>query len=90
MDIVVMLAMIEHLRDPLRVLLKVNDSLSKRGLLLLSTQVWGCFNEISAGTAWSIIGPDGHLYYFSKCAMQMFLEMRWIPSIRTGNQFGHH
>ena len=74
MDIVVMLAAIEHLHDPLGVLRKVNTSLSHRGLLLLSTGVWGCFNQILAGRAWSIIAPEGHLYYFSKRTMRMFLE----------------
>src|ERR1043165_846533 len=74
MDVVIMLASIEHLQDPLDALRKVNACLSEGGLLLLSTGVWGCFNQVTAGKAWGIIAPEGHLYYFSKRTMRMFLE----------------
>jgi 2-polyprenyl-3-methyl-5-hydroxy-6-metoxy-1,4-benzoquinol methylase len=74
MDVIVMFASIEHLQDPLWTLRKVSDRLAEGGLLLLSTGVWGCFNQIVAGKAWGIIAPEGHLYYFSKRTMRMFLE----------------
>jgi SAM-dependent methyltransferase len=74
MDVIVMLATIEHLQDPLGVLGKVNACLSEGGLLMLSTGVWGCFNQIVAGKAWKLIDPEGHLYYFSKQAMRMFMD----------------
>lgn len=74
MDVFVMLAAVERLRDPLGVLRKVNTYLSHGGLLLLSTGVWVCFNHVVAGMAWSIIAREGHLYYFSKRTMRMFLE----------------
>lgn len=74
MDVIVMFASIEHLQDPLDTLMKVNNCLSEGGLLLLSTGVWGCFNQVIAGKAWGIIAPEGHLYYFSKRTMRMFLE----------------
>jgi len=60
MDAFVMLATIEHLQDPLSVLRKVNACLS--------------FNQIVGLKAWSIIAPQGHLYYFSKRTIRMFLE----------------
>lgn len=74
MGVIVMFASIEHLQDPLGALRKVNGCLSENGLLLLSTGVWGCFNQVVAGKAWGIIAPEGHLYYFSKRMMRMFLE----------------
>jgi 2-polyprenyl-3-methyl-5-hydroxy-6-metoxy-1,4-benzoquinol methylase len=74
MDVIVMFASIEHLQDPLGTLQKVNRCLSEDGLLLLGTGVWGCFSQVVAREAWPIIAPDGHLYYFSKRTMRMFLE----------------
>lgn len=73
MDVIVMLAVIEHLHDPLAALRNAREQLVPGGLLLLSTGVWRCFNHRVAGTAWGIIAPDGHLYYFSKQTMRATL-----------------
>jgi 2-polyprenyl-3-methyl-5-hydroxy-6-metoxy-1,4-benzoquinol methylase len=74
MDAVVMFATIEHLRDPSSVLRRINHCLSDGGLLLLSTGVWGSFNQRVAGRAWSIVAPEGHLYYFSKQTIRRMLD----------------
>jgi SAM-dependent methyltransferase len=74
LDVIVMLAVIEHLHDPMAVLRMAHGQLVPDGVLLLSTGVWRSFNHRIAGTAWSIIAPDAHLYYFSKRTMAACLE----------------
>lgn len=73
-DAFVMLATIEHLPDPRGTLKHASRLLAPRGLLLISTGVWGCFNHRVAGTRWTIIAPEGHLYYFSKRTLRKLLE----------------
>jgi 2-polyprenyl-3-methyl-5-hydroxy-6-metoxy-1,4-benzoquinol methylase len=73
-DVFVMLAVIEHLHDPLGALRVAHDQLTPGGTLFLSTGVWRSFNHRLAGTAWSIIAPEEHLYYFSKRTIRRVLE----------------
>ena len=73
-DVFVMFAVIEHLHQPLEALVKINHHISDGGLLLLSTGVYGSFNQRVAGEAWQIIAPQGHLFYFSKTTIRRILE----------------
>jgi 2-polyprenyl-3-methyl-5-hydroxy-6-metoxy-1,4-benzoquinol methylase len=86
LDVIVMLAVIEHLHDPMAALRMALDQLAPGGVLLLSTGVWRSFNHRIAGTAWSIIAPDAHLYYFSKRTMKACLERAGFDVVyRTTN-----
>lgn len=73
-DAVVMLDVIEHLKDPFRILLKINKALKENGLLYLSTGDFQGLNAKIFGTNYFLFMPPYHLWYFSHNNLPRYLE----------------
>jgi len=72
-DAVVMLDVIEHLKDPQQVLLLVADSTHKGSALMITT---GDFDSILARTMrtkWRLMTPPQHLHFFTRRSLEKML-----------------
>lgn len=64
-DVIVMLDVIEHLRDPMSGLRRAFDLLSPRGILLIETNDADAPWARLLGNRWWFLDPPQHLYYFT-------------------------
>jgi SAM-dependent methyltransferase len=65
-DAVVMLDVIEHLQNPAEVLKMLYASLSRRGLLMISTGDWASALARIMKKHWRLMTPPQHLFFFSR------------------------
>ena len=64
-DVVVMLDVIEHLVEPLEVLRMASRSLNRGGHILISTGDWDSVLSRVMGSAWRLMTPPQHVFFFS-------------------------
>jgi 2-polyprenyl-3-methyl-5-hydroxy-6-metoxy-1,4-benzoquinol methylase len=65
-DCVFMVDVIEHLIDPLDIVQKLRDQLTKDGELVISTPNIASFNARRYGAEWILHAPPTHTHYFSR------------------------
>jgi 2-polyprenyl-3-methyl-5-hydroxy-6-metoxy-1,4-benzoquinol methylase len=73
-DVIIATEVIEHIRDPMRFLKRVQTLLRPGGLFIYST---GNIDSLSArlfGAKWHYIIPEGHISYFSPRTMALALK----------------
>jgi 2-polyprenyl-3-methyl-5-hydroxy-6-metoxy-1,4-benzoquinol methylase len=73
-DIVVMLDVIEHLQNPLEVLKIASSNLNSGGHILISTGDWDSVLSRLMGSAWRLMTPPQHLFFFSQKTIQSILS----------------
>lgn len=73
-DVVVMLDLLEHVRDPGMLLKKVNALLDVNGILALTTPDSGSLWARFWGKKWHAFVPPQHLFYFSSVNLKSLLE----------------
>lgn len=72
-DAVVMFEVLEHLIKPREYLLKINDILRRKGVLVITTPNFYCIARLLLGTRWSLINKE-HLFYFTPKSLKLFLR----------------
>jgi hypothetical protein len=84
-----MLDVIEHLRDPFRVLLRIKEALKENGFLYLSTGDFEGLNAKIFGSKYFLLLPPYHLWYFSHRNLPRFLEANGydVMSCRVDGNF---
>jgi SAM-dependent methyltransferase len=73
-DVITMLDVIEHVRDPRREVLRASDLLRERGVLIITTLDAGSLHARLMGRRWHLIMPPEHLYYFNRMNLRALLE----------------
>ena len=73
-DAVVLLDVIEHLHDPRAALAQARSLLRPGGALLLFTPNYDALSRRALGTAWAVLSPVEHLYYFTGGSLDRLLR----------------
>jgi len=88
-DTITMFDVIEHVPQPLEVLLRIADLLSDRGILVIETPNVGGFMAKVMRQRWPYYRPPEHLFYFSPSSLQVALNksrfklLSWSKSMKT-------
>jgi 2-polyprenyl-3-methyl-5-hydroxy-6-metoxy-1,4-benzoquinol methylase len=72
-DAAAMFEVIEHLRDPVRVLTATRQALRPGGVLVLSTPNLDAISRWVLGKQWAMLNPAEHLYYFTRRTLAAML-----------------
>ncbi len=73
-DVVVMLDVIEHLKNPAEVLTALRPYLSPGARLLITTGDWESLCGRIMGRSWRLMTPPQHLSFFSRRSLSLLLE----------------
>ncbi len=100
-DAVMLNHVLEHVRDPLRLLSEIRDKLSKNGQLLVRTPLAGSFGERTYGEHWSGYDAPRHLHIFTakelkaralaaglRCSLEAYDSVGWNYSVSEGYKNG--
>jgi len=85
LDAVVMLHVLEHVREPEVVLKKAFNLLKSGGVLYAVCPCSAHFKAGLAGDNWKYLGPPGHLWYFTPKSFKMFAEKVGFKVHRCSN-----
>lgn len=82
-DVITMAEVLEHLRDPLTVVRRVQELLRPGGALYLTTPNFNALSRRCLGAKWRVIEVPEHLFYFTTGSLQALvrragLEPRWV------------
>jgi SAM-dependent methyltransferase len=83
-DIVSMLDVLEHMTDPLVELLYARDVLVPGGLLLVNAPNGQSVLARVLKTAWHLVVPPEHLFFFSPKNLKMYLENNGFTVVYSG------
>ena len=81
-DIITMWALIEHLREPDKYLIKIGKLLKPNGLIAFSTPNISACSESVKGSKWKYYIPPEHLYYFDTKLISRMLKKYGFEVIR--------
>lgn len=84
-DVVSMLDVLEHFKNPFDELKKASEILKKDGLLIINTPNGESFISKFLKTKWHLVVPPEHLFYFSPKNLKMFLESIGFEVVYSGN-----
>jgi 2-polyprenyl-3-methyl-5-hydroxy-6-metoxy-1,4-benzoquinol methylase len=70
LDVVTMMAVIEHVQEPLKLLRRVRSLLKGGGWLFLETPNASSWPAMTTGRFWPLLAPVEHLHLFSKPAIR--------------------
>ena len=81
-DVITMWAVIANLTDPHRNLIEACRILKKDGLIVIQTgNITSIFAKLQ-GVNWSLLTPEGHLYYFSPKTLRKMLELTGFEIVK--------
>lgn len=83
-DIITLFDVLEHLRDPRKILSLINQKLKDDGLLVFSTPDFSSPISKLQGKNWHALLPQ-HLFYFSFKNLKMLLEGNGFEVFKKGN-----
>jgi SAM-dependent methyltransferase len=69
-DVIVLLDVIEHLPDPRAIMTAFARALAPGGVIVLTTGDFGSLPARAAGSAWRLMTPPQHLWFFTRESMQ--------------------
>lgn len=81
-DGITLISIIEHLDAPWDALKKCFDIMDEKGILLLKTVNYSCFNRKIKGKDWTGLRPPDHLVYFSPVNLKGLLKKIGFSKIR--------
>ena len=87
-DAVVMLDVIEHLPHPRASLAKARSLLRDGGVLLLFTPNYDALSRRALGTAWSVLSPVEHLFYFTEESLSGLLQRVGFQDVAFDRRVG--
>ncbi len=85
LDVVTMLDVLEHMKDPFKDLMEAKRILKKDGLLVINTPNGQSLLSKVLKANWHLVLPPEHLYYFSPENLSMYLEAKGFKKIYCGN-----
>ena len=68
-DVIVMLDVIEHLRDPRAAMAALVRALAPDGIIVLTTGDFGSLLARTLGSAWRLMTPPQHLWFFTRLSI---------------------
>jgi 2-polyprenyl-3-methyl-5-hydroxy-6-metoxy-1,4-benzoquinol methylase len=86
-DVIVLLHVLEHLQDPVKVLNKVKFLLNRKGIVLLSTPNTDSFGFKLGRQNWFHLDPPYHTVLFNKDNMNLLCEKTGLKIIDVKNDF---
>lgn len=92
-DAAAMFEVIEHLRDPLRVVRAARKALKPGGRFVVSTPNLGALSRQVLGDKWAVLSPAEHLYYFTEKTLRAMLLKAGFQSVRFVRNYApwlHH
>jgi SAM-dependent methyltransferase len=92
-DAAAMFEVIEHLRDPLRVVRAAHRALKPGGVFVVSTPNLGALSRLMLGGEWAVLSPAEHLYYFTETTLRAMLQKAGFRSVRFVREYApwlHH
>lgn len=72
-DVITLLDVFEHLRDPIKDLAKLTTFLKDDGILLIATGDTGSLITRLTGRRWTFYNPPQHLFFFSRSTLSKLL-----------------
>lgn len=82
-DVVCMWDVIEHLKQPDDVVVRVADIIAPGGLLAVTTGDIGSLNARLRGRHWRMIHPPTHLHYFSRRTLSRLLDEKGFDVVHV-------
>jgi SAM-dependent methyltransferase len=92
-DAAAMFEVIEHLRDPLRVVRAARQALKPGGRFVVSTPNLDALSRRVLGDEWAVLSPAEHLYYFTETTLRAMLLKAGFRSVRFVRNYSpwlHH
>lgn len=86
-DVVVLLHVLEHLEDPVKVLKKIKRLLNPKGIVLLSTPNTDSIGFRLGGQNWFHLDPPYHMVLFNKDNMKLACEKTGFIVLSIKNDF---
>jgi len=86
-DAAAMFEVIEHLRDPLRVVRAAYGALKPGGRLIVSTPNLAALSRFVLSADWAVLSPAEHLYYFTEATLTALLLQAGFRSVRFERRF---
>jgi SAM-dependent methyltransferase len=86
-DAAAMFEVIEHLRDPLRVVRAAHRALKPGGRFIVSTPNLGALSRLMLGSDWAVLSPAEHLYYFTETTLRAMLLKAGFRSVRLIREY---
>lgn len=87
-DLVVMNHTMEHLRNPLEILRKVNQIVKKNGCLFIDVPNYGGLGSRLLGEKWPYLLPKEHLHQFTKRDLESLLRNTGFKPIHSESRSG--
>ena len=81
-DIISSFNVIEHVSDPLEMLLEMRSRLKNDGVIVVGTHDVECSNHQNEGVNWKHIIPNEHLYFFSQDTIRTLADKAGLSMIR--------
>jgi SAM-dependent methyltransferase len=85
-DVVTLWYVIEHMRNPRKVLEEMKRVLRPKGILLLAQQNFNSYQARYFGTRWLILDPPRHLYQFSPENLRRLTEHEGFQCIAIDHE----
>jgi SAM-dependent methyltransferase len=82
-EVITMFDFIEHVREPLNVLISARERLVRGGALLIGTPRTGTISWRVMGREWFAYSPREHLWFFSSDSMKRLLEKSGFRSVEV-------
>ncbi len=87
LDGIVMLHVLEHVRDPAGVIAHAGRLLKRGGLLYVVCPCSGHIKARLAGANWKYLGPPGHLWYFTPHSIHSMASRLGFDVLRASNLY---
>ncbi len=81
LDVITLWDVIEHLRDPIRVVESLRAHLRPGGWMIFETGNWESWNRLAAADAWALYLFD-HQYYFSPDSLEKVLDLAGLTNFK--------
>ena len=85
MDAIVLLDVIEHLAEPHEAIRLLSGKLAPGGVLLLTTGDWGSLPARVLGSAWRLMTPPQHLFYFTPLSLELLGRRYGLNIVSQGH-----